>query len=99
MKLRIERKDNDIRIFDEKGNEIYLEYSNGFWVKSQFDKERNKIYYENSQGYWVKSKFNKDGNEIYYEDSTGEKWGTKAAEEKFKDYKDLDEAIKEAREK
>lgn len=44
--------------------------------------------------------YDRFGNEIYYEDSYGEKWKKEPEPEpKLKEYKDLNEAIKEAREK
>ena len=58
-------------IKDEKGNKIYLEYSNGYWIKRQYDEKGNRVYYEDSTGYWSKRQYDDKGNEIYYEDSTG----------------------------
>jgi len=58
-------------IKDEKGNEIYLETSTGYWIKSQFNEKGNEIYFEYSHGYWTKKQFNEKGNEIYFEDSNG----------------------------
>ena len=57
--------------YDEKGNEIYLEYSNGFWEKRKYNEKGNEIYYENSSGFWKKREYNEEGNRIYYEDSEG----------------------------
>ena len=56
-------------IKDDKGNVIYCEASNGFWVKRRYDDKGNEIYYENSDGYWVEYEYDDDGNRIYYEDS------------------------------
>ena len=58
-------------IKDEKGNEIYLEYSHGYWAKRHFDEKGNLIYYEDSKGYWAKHQYDEKGNRIYFEDSTG----------------------------
>jgi hypothetical protein len=58
-------------IKDKNDNEIYSEYSNGFWNKCEYDDEGNGIYYENSNGYWLKSEYNDEGNVIYYENSDG----------------------------
>ena len=60
-----------IELFDEKGNLIYREYSNGHWAKKEYDSKGNRIYYEDSDGDWVKSEYDKNGNELYYEDSGG----------------------------
>jgi len=37
-------------IKDDKGNEIYLEYSHGYWRKSQYDEKGNEVYFEDSNG-------------------------------------------------
>ena len=41
--------------YDDNGNCIYTEYSDGYWYKRDFDSNGNLIYYENS-----------DGTQIYY---------------------------------
>jgi hypothetical protein len=43
-------KEFPFEIKDSKGNLIYLEYSDGFWVKREYDSKGNEIYYENSYG-------------------------------------------------
>ena len=58
-----------LEVYDEKGNMIYLEDSNGKW---KYDEKGNVIYYESSYGYWEKSEYNEKGNEIYRENSKGE---------------------------
>ncbi len=58
-------------IYDNQGNEIYHEYSDGYWEKSEYDTNGNKIYFEDSNGFWVKYEYNTNGNEIYFEDSNG----------------------------
>ena len=52
---------------DSKGNEIYWEKSNGYWVKSEYDAKGNETYWEDSKGYWEKSEYDAKGNEINYE--------------------------------
>ena len=37
-------------IKDEKGNEVYLEDSKGYWGKCQFDEKNNLVYHEDSNG-------------------------------------------------
>jgi hypothetical protein len=66
-----------IKIKDEKGNQTYYEYSNGFWYRYEYDKDGNKTYYENSDGFWSRCEYDKDGNQTYYENSYGTKRGTK----------------------
>ncbi len=59
-------------VYDEQGNQIYYENSNGDWVKYEYDNDGNEIYFENSKGYWEKYEYDNDGNEIYYENSNGD---------------------------
>ena len=59
------------RIKDSKGNQIYYEYSNGYWCRSEFDSNGNTIYSENSYGFWIKREYNSKGKEIYFENSDG----------------------------
>ena len=60
-----------LNIYDDKGNKIYLEYSNGYWQKRQYNDKENVVYYEDSTGYWEKRQYDEKDNRIYYEDSTG----------------------------
>ena len=46
-------KDFPFVIKDKNGNEIYREYSTGFWIKRVYNDEGNVIYYENSDGYII----------------------------------------------
>ena len=59
-------------VFDQNGNVIYHERSNGYWVKREYNSNCNVIYFENSNGHWFKREYDSNGNEIYYEDSEGE---------------------------
>ena len=58
-------------VYDQNGNRIYHEDSNGFWVKREYDTNGNLIYWETSNGYWAKYEYDTNGNEIYYENSDG----------------------------
>ena len=58
-------------IKDEKGNRIYYETSEGFWIKRQYDEKGNRVYYEDSTGYWSKRQYDDKGNEIYFETLNG----------------------------
>lgn len=58
-------------IKNDKGNQIYLENSDGWWVKREYDAKGNQIYCEYSDGYWHKRVHNDRGNEIYFENSDG----------------------------
>ena len=56
-------------IKDDQGNLIYLENSDGNWVKYEYNDKGNEIYLEGSNGYWSKREYDDKGNEIYYENS------------------------------
>ena len=43
-------KDFPFEIKDDNGKLIYIEDSNGNWVKSEYDSNSNEVYYENSYG-------------------------------------------------
>ena len=58
-------------VYDERGNEIYHENSDGSWEKRKYDERGNEIYYENFNGQSSKSEYDEMNNEIYYEDSDG----------------------------
>lgn len=78
---KIKYYDTFFEIYDEKGNEIYNENSNGYWSKWEYDEKGNRIYNENKNGYWSKSNYDEKGNEIYYEDSNGY-WSKREYDEK-----------------
>lgn len=46
----IHQKSHRLIIRDSNGNRLYVEGSDGFWVKRQFDKNCKETYYENSAG-------------------------------------------------
>ena len=64
--------DTSFAVYDEKGNQIYLEDGNGYWSKKEYNEKGNQTYYENSYGYWSKREYDKKGNMIYFKDSDGE---------------------------
>jgi hypothetical protein len=55
--------------FDERGNRVYYERSDGYWEKYEYDGSGNEIYFENSNGYWIKIEYDEHGNEVYCEAS------------------------------
>ena len=59
--------EGSLRLYDDKGNKIYYEASDGYWVKREYDTHSNEIYYESSYGLWTKCEYDDDGNKIYYE--------------------------------
>lgn len=64
-------KDFPFEIRDKNNNQIYYEYSNGYWVKREFDSKNNIIYCETSNGYWIKQEYDSNNKEIYWENSYG----------------------------
>jgi len=64
-------KDFPFTIKDKNGNVIYLEDSDGFWMKREYDTKDQEIRFENSNGYWVNSVYDTNGNQIYCENSDG----------------------------
>jgi hypothetical protein len=62
--------DFPFEIRDGKGNLIYIEMEDGFWIKWQWSNKR-QMYCQNSSNYWEKREYDSSGNEIYYENSTG----------------------------
>ena len=62
---------NGLGIFNENGNKIYYEHSDGDWVKVEYDENGNIIYSENSDGYWRKYEYDENNNIIYSEHSNG----------------------------
>ena len=63
--------DFPFEIKDKNNNQIYIEYSNGYWCKREFDSKNNIIFRECSNGNWSKREYNQNNNIIYYEDSNG----------------------------
>lgn len=59
-------------IRNSKGQEVYWENSDGFWVKREYDSNGNEIYFEKSNGFWAKSEYDSNGKEIYWENSDRE---------------------------
>ena len=49
QQLKIKKFPFDIK--DDNGNQIYCEYLDGWWWKSEFDDANNVVYYEDSSGY------------------------------------------------
>ena len=64
-------KDFPFRITDKNGKEIYYEYSDGWWCRTEYNKNGKVKYCENSDGFWYKWEYDENGKEKYYEDSDG----------------------------
>ena len=59
------------REYDQNGNIICKEYSDGYWEKHTYDQRGKVTYYENSAGYRFKKEYNTDGHQIRYENCDG----------------------------
>jgi len=44
-------------VYNTNGNEIYIETSDGNWIKYEYDTNGNKIYYEDSTGYIIDNRY------------------------------------------
>jgi len=58
-------------IRDKRGNDIYYENSDNYWVKCKYDEQGREVYHENSKGFWEKTEWDSEGNQIYYENLRG----------------------------
>tara|TARA_R110000744_G_scaffold120249_1_gene224085 strand:- start:223 stop:552 length:330 start_codon:yes stop_codon:yes gene_type:complete len=56
-------------LYDAKGAPIYLEDSNGYWIRREYGAKGNEIRFESFKGYWIRREYDANGNEIYVEDS------------------------------
>ena len=55
--------------YNDNGDIILVNDSNGLWVKRKYDDNHNVIYFEDNSGFWYKKEYDKDGEEIYKETS------------------------------
>ena len=58
-------------VYDNIGNVIYREDSDGNWYKQEYDSNNKIIYSEYSDGYWYRREYDTNGNIIYWENSDG----------------------------
>ena len=65
------KTNGNLEIKDKNGKEIYLEDSDGFWIKFERDSQGKEIYFEDSNKFWVKSEYDSQGRLIYRENSFG----------------------------
>lgn len=68
---KVKFEDDYLKVYDDKGNEIYFENSAGDWSKREYDDNGNETYYENAIGYWSKRENDEKGNRIYFENNYG----------------------------
>ena len=60
-----------IIIKDNRGNEIYYKYSNGYWCEYTYDDNNNELTFKDSSGYWCERTYDNNNNELTYKDSNG----------------------------
>jgi YD repeat-containing protein len=65
------KTNGNLEIKDKNDNRIYLENSDGLWVKYEYDSDGNIIYFQDSNGFWQKQEYDSQGNTIYSENSYG----------------------------
>jgi len=58
-----------LSLYNNNGNRIYIEWSDGTWCKREYDSNGNEIYFEDSKGYWTKHQYDSNCKCIYYENS------------------------------
>ncbi len=59
------------REYDQHGNQIRFENSQGFVEEYTFDDKGNQTYAGDNDGYWVKTQYNENNKPVYAEDSGG----------------------------
>jgi heme-degrading monooxygenase HmoA len=59
------------QIRDTHGKQIYLEDSNGYWIRREWDSRGKIIRWEDSNNFWEKMEWDSGGNRIYFENSNG----------------------------
>ena len=83
-------KDDYFEIYDNYGNEIYKEYSNGRWWKRELDNNCNVTYSKDSDGGWYKREYDSNGKLVYSEDSRGYWTKRKYKNDKIINWEDSD---------
>ena len=63
--------DTYIKIFNNHGEKIYIEFEDNFWEKIFYDDNGDIIIKEYSDGSWIKYKYDNNNNQIYCEFSSG----------------------------
>ena len=56
-------------VYDNIGNKIYFENTDGGWIKYEYDEQGREIYFEDNYGNWERREYN--GNEFYLENHRG----------------------------
>ena len=85
----------DFRLYDRKGNVIFIEYSYKFWIRYERDENGNATFREDSDKYCVRYERDENGKIIFLEDSRGDTWGTPKLKEVEMTVKELQDLISE----
>ena len=64
--------DGMLKLYDAKGNEIYRETSDGYWVKREYDAEGNVIYCASTNGVLIDERACSD--KVFIDEQTGKKF-------------------------
>ena len=65
--------EGSLRLYDDKGNKIYWEDSNGYWAKYEYDANSNQTYCESSR-YGVILDNRSCSDKVFIEEQTGKKF-------------------------
>ena len=60
IKLKNIYQHSHYTIYNIINQDIYCEYTDGFWFKAIDDKNNNNIYFENSLGYYEENEFDEN---------------------------------------
>jgi len=55
----------------QNGKNIYLEITDGFWLKYEYNDKGKVKHFRDSDGYWWKREYDNQGKERYYENNMG----------------------------
>jgi len=69
----IQGKEEDLRLFDEKGKLVYefLKISSGFCTERTYDSNRNVLKFKDSDGCWRQYTYDSNGNQLTFKNSDG----------------------------
>ena len=62
-----------LRLYDDKGNQIYYDSLGGYWEKYEYDADGNVTYYENSKEGVIRDK-QPCADKVFIEEQTGKKF-------------------------
>ena len=66
--------------YDDRGNLVYIRYSDGHEQWYKYDRDNNQIHCKTSNGYESWQEYDKNNNEIYFKNTIGEEYWFKYEE-------------------